>query len=156
MPTTAATPDEYIASLPEDRRESVSAIREAVNKNLPKGFKECIAYGMIGWVVPLETYPAGYHCNPKLPLGFMNLASQKNYISLHSLCLYGSTEQLDWFEKEWPKHSSRKLDMGKGCIRFKHMDDIPLDLIGKLAKRVTPKQWIETYEKALASRPRKA
>ena len=150
MQSSAKTVDEYIASLPDDRKAAMSAIRDVVNKNLPNGFKECMATGMINWVVPLETYPAGYHCEPKgQPLGFMGLASQKHAISLYSMCLYGHPKELDWFRKEWPKHTSRKLDMGKSCIRFKKMDDIPLDLIGKLASRITPQQWIEIYEKAL-------
>jgi hypothetical protein len=149
MQSNAKTVDEYIASLPDDRRVAMMAIRETINENLPKGFRECMAMGMINWVVPHETYPAGYHCDPKMPLGFMGLASQKQAISLYSMCLYGNTSELDWFKKEWPQHTSQKLDMGKSCIRFKKMDDIPLDLIGKLASRITPEQWIAIYEKAL-------
>jgi hypothetical protein len=143
------TPDEYVALLPEDRREIVGAMRKVINDNLPAGFEECIAYGMIGWVVPHSLYPPGYHCDPKLPLGYMNLASQKNYISLHSMCLYGNNKALEWFQNEWPKHSSKKLNMGKGCIRFVKPEDVPLDLIGKLAARISPQQWIEIYEKML-------
>jgi hypothetical protein len=149
MQSTAKTVDEYIASLPDDRKAAMSAIRDTINKNLPKGFKECMSTGMINWVVPHEMYPPGYHCDPKLPLGYMGLASQKQAISLYSMCLYGYPKELDWFKKEWPQHTSRKLDMGKSCIRFKKMDDIPLELIGKLASRITPEQWIEIYEKAL-------
>jgi hypothetical protein len=149
MQSSAKTVDEYIGSLPDDRKAAMSAIRDVVNKNLPKGFKECMATGMINWVVAHETYPAGYHCDPKMPLGFMGLASQKQAISLYSMCLYGEATELDWFKEEWPKHTSRKLDMGKSCIRFKKMDEIPLELIGKLASRITPDQWIEIYEKAL-------
>ena len=108
-----------------------------------------MTYGMIGWVVPHSLYPPGYHCDPKLPLGFMNLASQKNHISLYSMCLYGGGPQLEWFQKEWPKHSNKKLNMGKSCIRFAKPEDVPLDLIGQLASRVTPQQWIEIYEKAI-------
>lgn len=150
MRSPAKTVDEYIASLPDDRREAMAAIRKTVSKNLPKGFQEGMLSGMINWYVPLETYPAGYHCEPKgQPLGFMGLASQKQYIALYSMCLYGNTRELDWFRNEWPKHSARKLDMGRSCIRFKRMDDIPLDLIAKLAARITPEQWIDIYEKAL-------
>ena len=148
MQSKATTPDEYVAELPDDRKAAISAIRKAINDNLPTGFKECMAYGMIGWVVPKETYPPGYHCDPKLPLGFMGLASQKNYISLYSMCLYGGAKELDWFLREWPNHSTKKLDMGKSCIRFKKPEDVPLDLIGKLASKVTPAQWIEIYEKS--------
>jgi hypothetical protein len=104
---------------------------------------------MINWVVPHEVYPAGYHCDPKLPLGYMGLASQKNYVSLYSMCLYGGAKELEWFQAEWPRHTSAKLDMGKSCIRFKKFDDLPLKLIGELAKKLTPQQWIGIYEKAL-------
>lgn len=142
------TPDEYVASLPEERRAPVSAIRSAINSNLPKGFKEIVGYG-INWVVPHELYPAGYHCNPEHPLGYMGLASQKQYISLYDMCLYGGADHLEWFRQEWPQHTSRKLDMGKSCIRFKKFDDLPLELIGKLAAKATPEQWIEIYERAM-------
>ena len=150
----AATPDEYIASLPEDRRIAVTALREVINNNLPDGFEECISYGMIGWVVPHSLYPAGYHCDPKLPLGFMALGSQKNYISLHAMCLYGSNKHLEWFQSAWPNYSDKKLNMGKGCIRFGKLADIPLELIGKLVGRVTPQQWVEIYEDSFRSRKR--
>jgi len=144
----ARTPDEYIAGLPDDRREIVAAMRKVINDNLPAGFMETSSYG-IGWVVPHSLYPPGYHCDPKQPLGFMGLASQKNYISLYSMCLYGANKHLEWFQNEWPKYSKKKLNMGKSCIRFSKPEDVPLELIGKLAARVTPRQWIEIYEKAL-------
>ncbi len=151
MQSTATTPDEYIAGLLEDRKLAISTLRKVINENLPKGFKETIGYGHIYWVVPHETYPPGYHCDPKLPLGFMGIASQKNYIALYSMCLYGHVEQLQWFRTEWPKHSKKKLNMGKSCIRFTKLEDIPLDLIGELCTKVTPEQWIERYEKALSA-----
>lgn len=149
MQSKAATVDEYIASLPEDRRSAISAIRKVVNKNLPKGFEERMSYGMMGWAVPLKTYPAGYHCDPKQPLPFMGLASQKQYISFYTMCLYSDEKELEWFKNEWAKHSSKKLDMGKSCIRFKKPEDIPLTLIGELASRITPKQWIDIYESTM-------
>lgn len=149
MQSKAATVDEYIASLPEDRRTAISAIRKVVNKNLPKGFEERMSYGMMGWAVPLKTYPAGYHCDPKQPLPFMGLASQKQYISFYTMCLYSDENELEWFKNEWAKHSSKKLDMGKSCIRFKKPEDIPLTLIGELAARITPKQWIDIYESTM-------
>ena len=149
MQYDAKTPDEYIAGLPEDRKAALTALRKVINDNLPKGFKECIGYGHILWVVPFETYPAGYHCDTSLPLGFMGIASQKNHIALYSMCLYGHVEQLDWFRAEWPKYSKKKLNMGKSCIRFTKLDDIPLELIGQLAAKVSPQEWIEIYEKAL-------
>jgi hypothetical protein len=149
MQSNAKTPDEYIASLPDDRKQIVCDIRKAINDNLPEGFKEGMAYGMISWSVPHDIYPPGYHCDPKLPLGYMGLASQKNYISFYSMCLYADSKELESFRAEWPKYSTKKLDMGKSCIRFKKADDVPLWLIGKLASRFTPQQWIGIYEKAL-------
>lgn len=148
MQSKAKTVDEYIETLPEDRQKAISDIRKVVNKNLPKGFEEMMSYGMMGWAVPHDLYPAGYHCDPKQPLPFMGVASQKNFISVYSMCLYSDDKLLKWFQKEWPKHSSKKLDMGKSCIRFKKVDDIPLKLIGELAAKVTPAQWIEIYESA--------
>ncbi len=147
MTPKAKTPEEYLNELPEDRKAAVSKLRETVLRNLPKGFKEVMAYGMLGYVVPLEIYPAGYHCNPKLPLGFVNIGSQKNYIVLHHLGLYGNPELLKWFETEYPKYSDTKIDIGKGCVRFKKPENIPYKLIGELMKKVTVKDWITFYEK---------
>ena len=149
MQYDAKTPDEYIAELPEDRRSALAALRKVINENLPKGFKETMGYGHMGWVVPHETYPAGYHCDPKQPLPFMGIASQKNHIAVYAMCLYGNVDQLEWFRAEWPKHSKKKLNIGKSCIRFTKLEDIPLDLIGELASKVTPKQWIDIYEKTM-------
>jgi len=140
---------EYIDSLPDDRKKAVSEIRKAINKDLPKGFEERIAYEMIAWVVPHSAYPAGYHCDPKKPLMLMCLGSTKGHISLHHLGLYGSGPLMKWFQAEWPKRSTKKLDMGKACIRFKKLEDVPLDLIGELASKLTPETWVETYEKML-------
>jgi len=140
---------EYIASLPDDRKEPVTKLRDAINKSLPKGFEEIISRGMINWVVPHKTYPAGYHCDPKQPLPFLSLASQKNNISLHHMGLYGNPELLKWFQDEWAKVSKRKLDMGKSCIRFKKPDEIPFDLIGQLAAKVSPADWIARYESVI-------
>jgi hypothetical protein len=145
------TPDQYVASLPDERRETIAAIRKVINDNLKPGFEEAVDYGMLGWVVPHKLFPAGYHCDPTKPLSYMGLASQKNYISVYSMCLYGGTDLLEWFTNEWLKHSSKKLNMGKGCIRFTKTQDIPLDLIGELASRFTPQQWIEIYENTLAN-----
>jgi len=149
MQSKATTPEQYIDELPEDRKAIVSAIRNAIKNNLPKGFEEVIGYGMLGYVVPHSIYPSGYHCNPKLPLPFINVASQKNYISVHHMGLYASKPLLDWFLAEWEKHSTKKIDMGKGCIRFKKAEDVPLKLIEALAKKVTVEKYIETFEKAL-------
>jgi len=146
MPSTITTPEEYIAGLPAERKKPFEEIRKVIKKNLPKGFKECIAYGMIGYVVPLSVYPEGYHCNPSLPLGFMSLGSQKNFIVLHHLGIYGDQKLSSWFVDEYNKEGIGKVDMGKGCIRFKNMEKIPYKLIGELCKKVTMEEWIRRYE----------
>lgn len=149
MQSTARTPDEYINSLPEDRKAAVSAMRKAVLDNLPEGFSEQMAYGMLGYVVPHSIYPPGYHCDPKLPLGFISIASQKNFVALYHMGIYMDKKLLEWFVGEFPKHSKYKLDMGKSCIRFKKLDDIPLQLIGELASKVNVEDYISTYERIL-------
>ena len=146
MISKAATPDEYIESLPEDRKTAMSALRKEIKKNLPKGFSEGMGYGMLGWAVPHSLYPAGYHCDPKQPLPFIGLASQKNFIAVYHMGVYADKKLYDWFTKEYAKQATGKLDMGKSCIRFKKMDQIPFKLIGELASKVTPQQWIEVYE----------
>jgi uncharacterized protein YdhG (YjbR/CyaY superfamily) len=138
--------EDYIAQLPEDRQEVIQKLRKLFQKKLPKGFQECISYGMIGYVVPHTLYPKGYHCDPKLPLPFLSIASQKNFIALYHMGIYADSRILDWFTSEFPKHSKAKLDMGKSCIRFKKMDQIPYDLIGELATKFTPEQWVDCYE----------
>jgi hypothetical protein len=148
MTSTATTPDQYLAELPEDRREPVSKLHAAILKSLPKGFTAIMNYGMLGYVVPHSLYPAGYHCDPKLPLPFAGLASQKNSINFYHMGLYANKELYDWFVSEYPKHSKQKLDMGKSCIRFKKPDDIPFQLIGQLMKKLTVKDWIHLYESA--------
>ena len=140
------TPEQYIKELPAERKESISKLREAVLKNLPKGFKEVMSYGMLGYVVPHELYPGGYHCDPKLPLPFINIASQKNFIALYHMGIYSTPDLLKWFTAEYPKHSQSKLDMGKGCIRFKKPEHIPYKLIGDLTTKISVKDWIKTYE----------
>ena len=155
MQSSAKTPDEYIASLPADRKEAMTKLRKEILKNLPKGFEECMSYGMIGYVVPLSIYPAGYHCDPKLPLGFANLASQKNHIAFYHMGIYGNAELLKWFKEEYPKHTNAKLDMGKSCIRFKKTDDIPYKLFGDLMKKVSVKEWIGWYENMLKMHSKK-
>lgn len=150
MKSTATTVEEYLDSLPEDRREVITAMRNALRKNLPKGFEETMSYGMIGYVVPHSLYPQGYHATPKLPLPFINVASQKNHIALYHMGLSGET--LEWFKAEWSKHSEKKLDMGGACVRFKKPEDVPVKLIAALAKKITPEQWINMYESYLAVR----
>jgi uncharacterized protein YdhG (YjbR/CyaY superfamily) len=142
----ANSPDDYISQLPEERQIVISKLREIINQNLPKGYEETMSYGMIGWVVPHSIFPAGYHCDPKLPLPFMSIASQKNFVALYHSGVYADANILDWFVSEYPKHAKRKLDMGKSCIRFKKMDDVPYDLIGDLSTKFTVNQWITLYE----------
>lgn len=146
MKIEANSPDAYIAQLPEERKEVINKIRKVVLENLPKGFHEEMSYGMIGYVVPHSIYPDGYHCDPKLPLPFMSMASQKNFVAFYHMGIYAKPELQDWFVKEYPKHAKYKLDMGKSCIRFKRMDDIPFDLIGELVKKMTQEEWVEIYE----------
>ena len=149
MTSTAATADDYVATLPDDRREAIEKLRKVIKKNIPKGFSETMQYGMMGWVVPHTKYPAGYHCDPKQALPFAGLASQKNAISFYHMGIYSMPELLDWFTKEYPKHCKTKLDMGKSCVRFKKPEQIPYELIGELMKKVTPEKWIEVYETQL-------
>ena len=146
MKIEANSPDEYVSKLPEDRQEAVQKLRDVINANIPKGFQETMSYGMIGYVVPHSIYPDGYHCDPKLPLPFMNVASQKNFVAVYHSGIYANPKLLEWFTTEYPKHSSRKLDMGKSCIRFKKVDQIPFDLIGELATKLTVDEWIDIYE----------
>lgn len=149
MSTKPTTPDAYVAALPTDRKDIIQAMREAMLKNIPKGFEETISYGMIGYVVPHSIYPAGYHCDPKLPLPFISIASQKSHIGFYHMGMYADQLLLNWFTAEWPKYSKKKLDMGKSCIRFKKAEDVPLDLLAELAKKMKPKDWISCYEKGL-------
>ena len=146
MRSDAKTPDEYLAEVPDDRKEAMSRLRATIKDNLPPGFKEVMSYGMLGYVVPHELYPAGYHCTPELPLPFMNLASQKNFIAVYHAGIYADPNLLNWFVEEYPKYVSTKLDMGKSCIRFKNVKNIPYDLIGELSTKMTVESWIETYE----------
>ena len=148
MTSTAELPQDYIDALPDDRKQTMAAIREAILSNLPQGFQEIMNYGMLGYVVPHSIYPSGYHCTPKLPLPFMGLASQKNFIALYHMGMYADKNLLEWFTSEYPKHSKTKLDMGKSCIRFKKTTDIPIQLIGELASKMSVQEWITLYEKA--------
>jgi uncharacterized protein YdhG (YjbR/CyaY superfamily) len=151
----AKTVSDYLKGLPDERRKAIAAIRKAIKQNLPDGFKESIGMGMIIWSVPHSSYPAGYHCDPSKPLMLIGLSTTKNGISLHHMGIYGSTALLKWFRSEWSKHSDKKLDMGKACIRFKKLDEVPIDLIGQLASKLTPHQWVEHYERMLGARAAK-
>lgn len=148
MPSDALTPKAYIDELPPERQKVIRKLRAVVRKSLPKGFKETVSYGMLAYVVPLSVYPAGYHCKPDTPLPFVNLASQKNFVALYHMGIYSDPKLLAWFKKEYSKQVAGKLDMGKSCIRFKKLDNIPYDLIGELCARVTVKEWVAIYERA--------
>lgn len=147
MQYKATSPEDYISQLPEERIAPMQKLRETILNNLPKGFHEEINYGMIGYVVPHSLYPAGYHCDTKLPLPFMNIASQKNFIAFYHMGIYANPDLLSWFVAEYPKHVKTKLDMGKSCIRFKKPEQIPFELLGELVKKMTPEDWIALYEK---------
>jgi hypothetical protein len=149
MISKAVTPQQYFKDLPADRQEAMNKLREIILKNLPKGYKETMGYGMVNYCVPHEIYPAGYHCNPKQPLPFVCLASQKNFIALYHMGLYAMPELLKWFTTEYPKQSKTKLDMGKSCLRFKKTEEIPYKLIGELMKKVPVKDWINCYESVI-------
>lgn len=155
MPSTAKTVNDYLNELPEERKEVFSKLRERILNTIPKGFKEEMSYGMLGYVVPHSIYPNGYHCNPKLPLPFISIGSQKNFIVLHHLGIYANPALLEWVTNEYPKHSTQKLDIGKGCIRFKKTDQIPFDLIGELAGKMSVEDWIECYETQIKNRKSK-
>ncbi|MEG0930989.1 DUF1801 domain-containing protein [Algoriella sp.] len=143
---------EYLENIPVDRKVAIEQLIEVLRINLPDGFSLELSYGHVGFVVPHSLYPNGYHCDPKSPLPFINIASQKNFIALYHMGLYMNEEIYNWFVAEYPKHSKKKLDMGKSCIRFKKPEDIPFELIGELAQKVTPQQWINLYESVLVNR----
>jgi len=154
MQSRAKSVEEYLKELPEERREAIAEVRGVILKNLDKDYEEVMQYGMIGYAIPHRVYPAGYHCDPKQPLPFMSLASQKQYMSLYAMCLYESSELFEWFCAEWEK-TGKKLKMGKCCIRFKKVEELPLGLIGKLVKKVPAKKFIQQYEAALGNARKK-
>jgi uncharacterized protein YdhG (YjbR/CyaY superfamily) len=145
MQSKAKTVNEYIEEFPPERKAVISALRKTIKKNIPKGFEEVMSYGMIGYVVPHKLYSAGYHCDPKLPLPFINVASQKNHIAVYHMGLYRGN-LFDWFQDQWNEISTKKLDIGKACIRWKKPEDVPIELIGELVSKITPQQWIKLYE----------
>ena len=152
MKIEAQSVQEYLENLPEERKETIEKLRKNISENLPNGFEEQLSYGMIGYVVPKSIYPKGYHCTPELPLPFLSIASQKNSINLYHMGIYADEKLLHWFQEEFPKHSKKKLDMGKSCMRFKKPEDIPYELIGELALKMTPQDWIEKYETAFVKK----
>jgi len=152
MQSTAISPQQYLEHLPEDRKEAMHKLRAVITENLPAGFREQMSYGMLGWVVPHETFPAGYHCTPELPLPFLSIASQKNFIALYHMGIYSDKDLHDWFVAEYPDYVKTKLDMGKGCVRFKNVNSISYELIGQLVSKMTVQQWIDKYESNLKPR----
>ena len=152
MQYKAVSPEDYINQLPEDRKAPINKLRQVILDNMPKGIEEAMSYGMLGFVVPHSVYPDGYHCSPEFPLPFMNLASQKNFVAVYSMVLYAKKDVMDWFTSEYAKRCKYKLDMGKSCIRFKRMDDIPYDLIGELTAKVSTEDWIQLYEDSYKNR----
>lgn len=146
MKANGTTVEEILNNLPADRVEAFHKLHQTILENLPEGFEAGISYGGLGYVVPHRLYPAGYHCKPSEPLPFAGIASQKHTINFYHMGIYADPSLLEWFVSEFPKHSKQKLDMGKSCIRFKKLDDIPFDLIGDLMKKISVQQWITTYE----------
>lgn len=146
MKIKANSISEYLEKIPAERKAIMQKLISTISKNLPNGFTEQLGYGMPAWVVPHSKYPDGYHCTPELPLPFMNVASQKNFIAVYHMGIYANPELMEWFVSEYPKHCKRKLDMGKSCIRFKKIEEIPFELIAELSTKMTPKDWIKLYE----------
>lgn len=146
MQSKASNPEEYVNEIADDKREAFIHLRETILENLPKGFEEEMSYGMMGYVVPFSIYPKGYHTKDKLPLPFLAIAAQKNFIALYHMGIYANQPLLKWFTEEYPKHSKLKLDMGKGCIRFKNVSQIPYALIGELVQKMGVEEWVNLYE----------
>ena len=155
MQSKATTVEQYLAELPADRRAAMEAVRAVILENLDAEYAEGMQYGMIGYCVPHRVYPAGYHCDPRQPLPFASLGSQKNYMSLYLMCSYGNSEQKAWFKQAWAK-TGKRLDMGQACIRFKRIEDLALDVIGEAIRRVPARKYIERYEAVLRATPRRA
>ena len=147
MQSKVTTVEQYMAELPADRQKAMTELRKVIKKNIPKGFKEEMNCGMVGYVVPHSKYPGGYHCKPTDPLPFMNFASQKHFIAVYHMGVYADPRLLKWFTEEYAKAGVGKLDMGKSCIRFKKPEKIPYQLIGELASKITTDEWIAIYEK---------
>lgn len=149
MKATGNTVNEILTNLTSDRIEPFNQLHRVIMENLPKGFEAAISYGGLGYIVPHTLYPAGYHCKPSEPLPFAALASQKNSINFYHMGIYADPKLMEWFVTEYPKHSKQKLDMGKSCIRFKKLDEIPYKLIGDLMQKISVEKWINIYETKL-------
>lgn len=148
MQSTAKTVEEYLQELPDDRKIAMAKLRKTILSHIPKGYTEGMGNGMMGYFVPHSIYPKGYHCQPDLPLPFVSIASQKNFIALYHMGIYSNPQLLQWFTDEYPKHCKTKLDMGKSCIRFKKSELIPYELIGELMEKMSVNEWVECYEKS--------
>jgi len=149
MRSKANSIEDYLKEVPENRRPYFEKLRNYIIQNIPTDFKEQMSYNMIGYVVPHSIYPSGYHCNPKLPLPFVNIASQKNFIALYHMDLYANKKLFNWFVNQYPNYSKYKLDIGKSCVRFKKYEELPFELIGKLMKKMSVKEWIDIYEREI-------
>ncbi len=154
MKANGKTVKEILFNVPADRAEPFNKLHDIIVKNLPKGFEPGISYGGLGYVIPHTLYPAGYHCKPIEPLPFAGIASQKDSINFYHMGIYADPKLMEWFVTEYPKHTKQKLDMGKSCVRFKKMDDIPFKLIGELMKKITAKEWIAKYESLYKPKPK--
>jgi len=152
MKYEANTIEEYFAQIPDERKPALTKLWDTIRNNIPEGFDEQLGYGLPGFVVPHSIYADGYHCDPKKPLPFINVASQKHFIGFYHMGIYSDPKLLKWFTESYPKHSSRKLDMGKSCIRFKKIDQIPYVLLGKLVSKISVEDWINIYESNVKNR----
>lgn len=149
MKYTATSPDDYISQLSEERALVISKLRSLILDHIPDGFQEEMSYGMIGFVVPHSLYSAGYHCDPTIPLPFLNIASQKNFVAFYHMGIYADQNLYNWFVEEYPKHCKRKLDIGKSCIRFKKIDEIPYALLAELVGKMNVSEWVSLYDRKL-------
>jgi uncharacterized protein YdhG (YjbR/CyaY superfamily) len=152
MQYKANTPEDYISQVPEERKATLNTLRKTIKENLPEGFEEGMQYNMISYYVPHSKYPDGYHCNPKEPLPFMSFASQKNSVNFYHSGIYANKKLYDRFVAEYPKYCKRKLDMGKSCIRFKKLEEIPYELIAELVRKISVNEWVNTYETAIKNK----
>ena len=152
MKVEASSVEDYFENIPEERQDAMNKLWKVISANIPAKFTACLSYGVPGYVIPHSVYPAGYHCDTKLPLPFMSIASQKNFVAFYHMGIYAKPELLKWFQDEYPKHVKTKLDMGKSCIRFKKIENIPYDLLGELMTKMTVNDWIKTYENAFVKK----
>ncbi len=154
MPAEWASPEDYLASLPEDRQEPMTALRDAITEALPEGYQEGIQYGMIGWSIPHSIYPAGYHCDPKQPVPFVSIASQKSHMAVYLFCLYLEPEAVEKFQADW-KATGTKLDMGKSCLRFKKWSDVRVELIQDVIRSASVEKFLAAYEASIPASARR-